>query len=189
MATTAKSHLLLLSITTAIFFTLSVTTATTITTTTPNNKPTVYELLPKYGLPSGLLPSTVTDYTLSEDDGRFIVVLDKPCYVQFDYQVYYDKTVSGKLSYGSITDLKGIEVQRLFLWLNVDEIRVDLPPSNSIYFQVGLINKKLSVDQFKTVHSCRNSLTSSPCVGTTNTLSATQLASPVDEIPLLLNAV
>ncbi|KAE9601170.1 hypothetical protein Lal_00023731 [Lupinus albus] len=184
MATTPISHLLFIAITTTttIFFIISTATATS----PPNNKPTVFELLPKYGLPSGLLPSTVTDYTLSEDDGHFVVVLEKPCYVQFDYLVYYDKTVSGKLSYGSITDLNGIEVERLFLWLNVDEIRVDLPPSNSIYFQVGLINKKLSVDQFKTVHSCRDSITSSPCAGTIATLSSEQLAAPVDEIPMLL---
>ncbi|CAL0329669.1 unnamed protein product [Lupinus luteus] len=182
MATTPNSHLTFLAITTAatIFFTLSTATPP------PNNKPTVFELLPLYGLPAGLLPSTVTDYTLSDDDGHFVVVLDKPCYVQFDYLVYYDKTVSGKLSYGSITDLNGIQVERFFLWLNVDEIRVDLPPSNSIYFQVGLINKKLSVDQFKTVHSCRDSITSSPCAETIATLSSKQLAAPVDEIPMLL---
>ncbi|WVZ24115.1 hypothetical protein V8G54_002659 [Vigna mungo] len=123
----------------------------------------VYDVLPKFGLPSGLLPNTVTDYTLDED-GQFEVVLASPCYIQFDYLVYYDKRITGKLNYGSITNLKGIEVQSLFLWFNVDEIRVDLPPSNSIYFQVGIINKKLNVDQFKTVRSCRNSLSSSsPC--------------------------
>ncbi|ONH97251.1 hypothetical protein PRUPE_7G179800 [Prunus persica] len=31
----------------------------------------------------------------------------------------------------------------------MDEIRVDLPPSYSIYFMVGIINKKLDVDQFQ----------------------------------------
>ncbi|KAK3030110.1 hypothetical protein RJ639_038859 [Escallonia herrerae] len=60
---------------------------------------------------------------------------------------------------GSITDLKGIQVQRFLFWFDVDEIRVDLPPSDSIYFQVGLINKKLDVGQFNTVHSCRASVT------------------------------
>ncbi|KAK7247103.1 hypothetical protein RIF29_41980 [Crotalaria pallida] len=181
-------NLTLLAITTTVFFFFSLSLTTTTATNNNNTKPTVYDLLPIYGLPSGLLPSTVTDYTLSEDDGRFVVYLPKPCYIQFDYLVYYDKTISGKLGYGSITDLKGIEVQRLFLWLNVDEIRVDLPPSNSIYFQVGLINKKLSVDQFETVHSCRDSVTSSPCAGitTTTTLLSKQLGAPVDEIPMLL---
>ncbi|KAH1050711.1 hypothetical protein GLYMA_08G112400v4 [Glycine max] len=126
-------------------------------------KESVYEILPKYGLPSGLLPDTVTDYTLDED-GQFVVVLAKPCYIQFDYLVYYETKISGKLSYGSITNLKGIQVQRLFIWFNVDEIKVDLPPSNSIYFQVGIINKKLDVHQFKTVRSCRKSLSCPPCL-------------------------
>ncbi|KAI3434222.1 uncharacterized protein J3R85_006676 [Psidium guajava] len=127
----------------------------------PNpSAPTVHELLPKFGLPSGLLPDSVRSYNLS-DDGRFSVVLDKPCYVQFDYLVYYDRQVTGKLSYGSITDLEGIQVQRFLFWLDVDEIRVDLPPSDSIYFQVGIINKKLDVDQFKTVRSCRDKVSGS----------------------------
>lgn len=151
-------------------------------------KETVYEILPKFSLPSGLLPDTVTDYTLS-DDGRFVVYLDKPCYIKFDYLVYYEKTITGKLSIGSITDIKGIQVQRLFLWLNVDEIRVDLPPSNNIYFQVGIINKKLNVEQFKTVHSCRKSLRSPPCNENptpSSSSSSSLLPVPVEEIPMLL---
>lgn len=125
-----------------------------------SDAPTVFEMLPKFGLPSGLLPDCVTDYSLS-DDGRFVVHLNQTCYVEFDYLVYYEKTVTGKLSYGSISDLKGIQVQRLFFWFNVDEIKVDLPPSENIYFQVGIINKKLDVGQFKTVHSCRDELSAS----------------------------
>lgn len=114
----------------------------------------VHDLLPKYGLPTGLLPESVTSYTLS-NDGRFVVYLDGPCYIQFDYLVYYERQITGKLQYGSITELKGIQVQRFLLWLDVDEIRVDLPPADNIYFQVGFVNKKLDVDQFQTVHSCR----------------------------------
>ncbi|KAJ9183124.1 hypothetical protein P3X46_007030 [Hevea brasiliensis] len=142
----------------------------------------VFEILPKYGLPSGLLPNSVTNYTLSYD-GRFIVLLGKPCYIQFEYLVYYDKQITGKLSYGSITDLKGIEVQRLFLWFNVDEIKVDLPPSDSIYFHVGIINKKLDVDQFKTVHSCRNKVSGS-CGGFWNQIL--ELPTPTDDIQMLI---
>lgn len=121
----------------------------------PSPTPTVYEILPKFGLPSGLLPDSVTNYTLS-DDGKFEVHLKKSCYIEFDYEVYYEKKISGKLSVGSITKLKGIQVKRFFLWFDVDEIRVDLPPSDSIYFTVGIINKKLDVDQFSTVRSCKD---------------------------------
>ncbi|OAY54606.1 uncharacterized protein LOC110610471 [Manihot esculenta] len=142
----------------------------------------VFEILPKYGLPSGLLPNSVTNYTLSED-GDFIVLLEKPCYIKFEYLVYYDKRISGKLSYGSITDLKGIQVQRFLLWLNVDEIKVDLPPSDSIYFHVGIINKKLDVDQFKTVHSCRDKV-SGTCRGSWNRIL--ELPTSADDIQMLI---
>ncbi|XP_073291523.1 uncharacterized protein [Primulina huaijiensis] len=123
--------------------------------TASNPEPTVYELLPKYGLPSGLLPDSVTNYTLDQD-GNFEVNLKKPCYIKFEYTVYYEKKITGKLSIGSITDLKGIEVQSFFFWFNVGEIKVDLPPSHSIYFSVGIIDKKLDVDQFLTVRSCKD---------------------------------
>lgn len=119
------------------------------------HKPSLYEILPKFGLPSGLLPDSVTSYTLAED-GRFEVTLEKPCYIEFDYEVYYDKKISGVLNIGSITELKGIRVKRFFMWLDVNEIRVDLPPSNSIYFKVGLINRELDVHRFLTVHSCKD---------------------------------
>ncbi|KAJ7980553.1 Protein of unknown function, DUF538 [Quillaja saponaria] len=142
----------------------------------------VYDILQRFGLPSGLLPDSVSSYTLS-DDGGFVVVLGKPCYVKFDYLVYYEKTITGKLSYGSITDLKGIQVQRLFLWFDVDEIRVDLPPSGHIYFQVGIINKKLDIDQFKTIHSCRDGVSGS-CFGSLKRVL--QLPGPVDEIQMLI---
>ncbi|XP_018834574.1 uncharacterized protein LOC109001662 [Juglans regia] len=145
-----------------------------------SDSPTVYEILPQFGLPGGLLPDSVVNYTLSSEDGRFVVVLSNPCYVQFDYLVYYDKTITGKLSYGSITRLKGIQVQRFFLWLDVDEIRVDLPPSDSIYFQVGFINKKLDLGQFKTVHSCRNEVSRS-C-----SKRIFELPTPVNEIEMLI---
>ncbi|KAI6670829.1 hypothetical protein NL676_005714 [Syzygium grande] len=144
---------------------------------------TVYELLPKFGLPSGLLPGSVRSYNLS-DDGQFAVDLDKPCYVQFDYLVYYDRRITGKLSYGSITDLEGIQVQRFLFWLDVDEIRVDLPPSDSIYFQVGIINKKLDVDQFKTVRSCRDKVSSGSCGGPWK--RGIQLPTPVDDVQMLI---
>ncbi|KAI3450883.1 hypothetical protein Pfo_007548 [Paulownia fortunei] len=175
MAANSKFHYLLL-----LFPLLNLSSSSQVSTPTapPTPKPTVYEILQKYGLPSGLLPDSVTNYTLSED-GKFEVTLQKPCYIQFDYLVYYEKKISGKLSIGSITDLKGIQVQRFFfLWFDVDEIRVDLPPSDSIYFTVGIINKKLDVDQFLTVRSCKDKAVTLRQV--------VQLPTPVDDIPMLV---
>ncbi|GAB4851493.1 hypothetical protein Ancab_030895 [Ancistrocladus abbreviatus] len=125
----------------------------------PSPDATVYDLLPTYGLPSGLLPNSVKNFSLSSD-GSFNVELSAPCYVQFDYMVYYDRIISGKLKYGSIKDLEGIQVQKFLLWLTVDEIVVDLPPSNYIYFHLGMISKKLDVAQFREVRACRNTASS-----------------------------
>ncbi|XP_028765925.1 uncharacterized protein LOC114723852 isoform X2 [Neltuma alba] len=159
MAVNPKSPFDLTLLTISLFFFTIITPSFSLYLHDDSNQ-TVYEILPIFGLPSGLLPDSVVDYSLSSD-GSFVVHLKKPCYVEFDYLVYYDTTITGKLSYGSITDLEGIQVRRFFLWLDVDEIRVDLPPSASIYFQVGFINKKLDIDQFKTIHSCRDSVTGS----------------------------
>ncbi|KAJ6713458.1 T31J12.3 PROTEIN-RELATED [Salix purpurea] len=74
--------------------------------------PTVFEILQKFGLPSGLLPNTVKSYSLS-DDGSFTVYLEKECHVEFDCLVNYEKKITGKLGYGSITNLKGIQVQKV----------------------------------------------------------------------------
>ncbi|PSR95370.1 Protein like [Actinidia chinensis var. chinensis] len=144
--------------------------------------PSVYELLPKFGLPSGLLPDSVKSYSLAED-GSFVVELQKNCYIQFDYLVYYEKKITGMLKYGSISNLRGIQVQRFFLWFDVDEIKVDLPPSDSIYFQVGFINKKLDVDQFKTVHSCSKKVL---VPGGRLWNRGVELPIPVDDIKMLM---
>ncbi|XP_078429894.1 uncharacterized protein LOC144701942 [Wolffia australiana] len=122
-----------------------------------SNGTSVFDLLPTYRLPSGLLPNAVASYTL-EDDGRFVVDLDRPsCYIQFGSNlVFYDRKITGTLKIGSIRDLHGVQVQRLFLWLGVDEIKVDLPPSDFIYFQVGWISKRLPVGDFREVQSCQD---------------------------------
>ncbi|KNA24323.1 hypothetical protein SOVF_016790 [Spinacia oleracea] len=118
---------------------------------------TIYEILPIFGLPGGLFPDSVKNYTFSIEDGTFAVELEKqqPCYVQLeDYMVCYDELISGTLKIGSITNLEGVRVKWLMIWLKVDEIKVDLPPNDNIYLQFGLVNKKLDVNQFRTIHSC-----------------------------------
>ncbi|KAK1390740.1 putative Transmembrane protein [Heracleum sosnowskyi] len=171
---TQKPHLLHL----LIFIIITLTT-----TSISTNPPTVYELLPKFGLPSGLLPNNVKSYSLSED-GSFEVELDKTCYIDFDYKVYYDKKITGTLKYGSISNLDGIQVKRFFLWLGVDEISVDLPPSDNIYFQVGLINKKLDVDQFETVHACGDKVTKGDGSDYQSWKRVLKLPTPVEEIEI-----
>ncbi|KAF3973766.1 hypothetical protein CMV_002837 [Castanea mollissima] len=92
----------------------------TVTETTAD----VHDLLPHYGLPKGLIPNNVDSFTLS-DDGTFTLQLSSPCYVQFDQLVYYDKKISGKLSYGSVSSVSGIQAKKLFLWVSVTGIQAD----------------------------------------------------------------
>eukprot|EP00246_Nothoceros_aenigmaticus_P017920 TRINITY_DN908_c0_g3_i1.p1 TRINITY_DN908_c0_g3~~TRINITY_DN908_c0_g3_i1.p1 ORF type:complete len:179 (-),score=32.68 TRINITY_DN908_c0_g3_i1:423-959(-) len=112
----------------------------------------VYDVLEEFGLPGGLLPPSVTSYTLSAD-GDFQVHLAEPTYCKFEDQVYYENKVTGKLSFGTIKNLSGIKAKQSFLWFPVTAIRVDAP---YIYFDVGLLSKKLSLSLFETVPSCNS---------------------------------
>jgi len=122
----------------------------------------ISEMLAKFGLPIGLMPDSVKSYSLA-DDGKFKVELAKPCYVQFDYLVYYDKTITGKVSYGKITDLSGIQAKQFFIWVDVTGMEMDLPASDYIYFKVGIISKKIEISWFETVPTCKDKLGKEPC--------------------------
>lgn len=122
----------------------------------------ISEMLAKFGLPIGLIPDSVKSYSLA-DDGKFKVELAKPCYVQFDYLVYYEKTITGKVSYGKISDLSGIQAKQFFIWVDVTGMEVDLPSSDYIYFKVGIISKKIEISWFETVPTCKDKLGKEPC--------------------------
>lgn len=113
----------------------------------------IHDLLPLYGFPVGLLPSNVKSYTLS-DDGSFVIELDSACYVQFADLVYYGKTIKGKLSYGSLSDVSGIQVKKLFAWLPITGMRVT-SDSKSIEFQVGFLSEALPFSMFESIPTCR----------------------------------
>ncbi|KAL6195050.1 hypothetical protein ACLB2K_030672 [Fragaria x ananassa] len=113
----------------------------------------VHDLLPKYGLPRGLLPDNVRSYTLS-DDGTFEIYLESPCYVHFDQLVYYNKDIKGKLSFGSVSDVSGIQAKKLFIWVSVTGMHMD-EGSDSVEFYVGALSEKLPAKQFEEVPVCK----------------------------------
>lgn len=82
-------------------------------------------------------------------------MLTHPCYVQFDQLVYYDKLVKGKLSYGSVTDVSGIQAKKFFIWVNVNGMTLD-STSNMIEFHVGGLSQKLPANQFVDIPDCEN---------------------------------
>ncbi|KAI3526439.1 hypothetical protein L1887_05692 [Cichorium endivia] len=115
--------------------------------------PTIYEALKLNGLPIGLFPKGVTNFSL-DDSGRFRVYLDQACNAKFEDELHYEQNVSGNLTFGQIGELSGISVKDLFLWFSVKEIRVDIPSSGLIYFDVGVVSKQFSLSSFDTPRDC-----------------------------------
>ncbi|KAF7825885.1 uncharacterized protein G2W53_017049 [Senna tora] len=116
-------------------------------------KSSIYDVLHDYALPKGLLPKGVKEFGI-DDDGRFWVHLDQACNAQFENEMHYERNVSGTLSYGQIGALSGITAQDLFLWFPVMDIRVDVPSSGLIYFDVGVVRKQFSLSLFETPREC-----------------------------------
>lgn len=134
-----------------IVFLIWVFTISTIATSKETS--TIYQVLKSNGLPMGLLPKGVTNFTF-DDSGRFEVHLDQACNAKFEDELHYDRNVSGTLTYGQIGGLSGISAQDLFLWFPVKEIRVDIPSSGLIYFDVGVVSKQFSLSSFETPRDC-----------------------------------
>lgn len=113
----------------------------------------VYDVLKSHGLPTGLLPKGVTNFTL-DSTGKFKVHLDRACNAIFENELHYDMNISGILGYGKIDGLLGISAKDLFLWLPVVAIRVDIPSSGVIYFNVSVVSKQFSLSSFETPRDC-----------------------------------
>lgn len=145
-------YLLLLTLYSQTHLSLSIRITLTSSSTPLQSVSDVHDLLPKYGLPKGLLPNNVKSYTLS-GDGNFEIELEKPCYVQFDQLVYYNKKIKGKLSYGSVSDVSGIQAKKLFLWVSVTGIKAD-KDSGMVEFYVGAFSEKLPAKQFEDIPVC-----------------------------------
>ncbi|PKI66918.1 uncharacterized protein LOC116211575 [Punica granatum] len=114
----------------------------------------IYDHLRQFGLPAGLLPKGITDFTIDPSDGRFQVNLPQPCNAKFENQVHYDFNVTGTLSPGQIGELSGVSAQELFLWFPVKGIHVDVPSSGLIYFDVGVVDKQFSLSLFESPPDC-----------------------------------
>jgi hypothetical protein len=123
----------------------------------PSPSLTLAELLPKYGLPPGIFPSSVTAFSLASN-GSLTVDLAGPCYVHFEYLTYFEAHITGVLRYGSLSDLQGVQVRRFLIWYNVVRIKVDLPPPpRYVYIDIGWITRKLPADDFQSLHACEDS--------------------------------
>ncbi|XP_010547154.1 PREDICTED: uncharacterized protein LOC104818999 [Tarenaya hassleriana] len=114
----------------------------------------IYEILRANGLPMGLLPKGVKEFNVDGQTGEFSVYLYQACNARYESELHYDANVTGTLGFGWISGLSGISAQELFLWFPVKGIRVDVPSSGVIYFDVGVVRKQYSMSQFETPRDC-----------------------------------
>ncbi|CAI9302138.1 unnamed protein product [Lactuca saligna] len=119
-----------------------------------SSQQSIYDALSTNGLPIGLLPKGITNFTIDPSTQRFEVHLNRSCNTKFETSVRFDWNFSGSLSYGQISNLSGIAAQDLFLWFPVQGIRVDVPTSGIIYFDVGVVFKQFSLSSFETPRDC-----------------------------------
>lgn len=113
----------------------------------------LHDLLSENGFPKGLVPDAVESYTLAGDGTFQIRLKTNQCYVQFTDFFYYDRTIAGKLSYGRIADLSGIQVRKHVVWLPITDIWVD---GQTIQLMTGFLAETVPVSMFETIRSCEN---------------------------------
>ncbi|KAM0822461.1 hypothetical protein ACQ4PT_057658 [Festuca glaucescens] len=113
-----------------------------------------HAVLSDHGLPRGLLPAGIVAFSHDPATGRFEASLEAPCTAKAEVDLRYNATVSGEISYGRISKLSGISAQDLFLWFAVLSIRVDVPSSGVIYFDVGVVFKHFPLSFFEAPPPC-----------------------------------
>ncbi|CAM6049968.1 unnamed protein product [Sphagnum compactum] len=115
----------------------------------------LYKALKEHGLPAGLIPNSVKNYVLSEN-GEFKVELEEACYAEIEEPVYYEETIEGELLFGAINNLKGIKVKQLFIWVQVTGVHVNPDSPDFIYFETGILDKKLPTSLFDAPPTCHS---------------------------------
>lgn len=112
------------------------------------------EVLRAHQLPGGLLPAGITAFRHDAATGRFEAQLEAPCTARFEVGLRYNDTVTGVISPGQIAAISGVAAQDLFMWFPVHDIKVDIPSSGVIYFNVGVVKKHLPLAVFDAPPAC-----------------------------------
>ncbi|KAI5680466.1 hypothetical protein M9H77_01693 [Catharanthus roseus] len=121
-------------------------------TAADDDKPTAYEVLQQYDFPVGILPKGVTGYELDRATGKFTVHFDKTCSFNIQgYQLRYKSKITGVISKRALKNLSGVQVQVLFLWLNIGEVTRD---GDELDFSVGIASADFTIDNFLESPQC-----------------------------------
>lgn len=132
----------------------TIITIITLITQSSSSPPSIYDALTANGLPIGLLPKGITNFTINPSTNEFNVHLNRSCNTKFETSVRFDWNFAGVLSYGQISNMSGIAAKDLFLWFPVKGIHVDVPNSGIIYFDVGVVFKQFAVSSFEVPRDC-----------------------------------
>ncbi|PIM98399.1 hypothetical protein CDL12_29124 [Handroanthus impetiginosus] len=115
--------------------------------------PTAYEVLESYDFPVGILPKGVTHYDLDPSTGKFNAYLNGSCSFSLEgsYQLKYKSRISGYIYKDKLTNLSGVTVKVLFLWLNIVEVRRN---GENLEFSVGIASAEFPLDNFYVSPQC-----------------------------------
>ncbi|XP_058075864.1 uncharacterized protein LOC131224406 [Magnolia sinica] len=113
---------------------------------------TAYEMLEKFNFPRGILPQGVRSYVLNTD-GSFEVYLDGECKfgVEGGYSLSYGRKITGKVSFGSLRNLKGVSVKVLFVWMGITEVSTG---NGELDFYVGPLSASFPLSNFLDCPQC-----------------------------------
>nr|GMD40635.1 uncharacterized protein LOC109182414 [Ipomoea batatas] len=96
-------------------------------------------LLKEVGLPNGLLPMKDMEECGYVKDTGFVWLKSKKKtdhkFEQIGRAVQYSTEVTAYVEPGRIKKLTGVKAKELMLWLTLNEIRVDDPPTGKIHFK------------------------------------------------------
>lgn len=117
------------------------------------SSPTAYEVIQSYNLPQGLIPKGVTHYELDAASGKFHGFLNSSCSFSLEgsYQLKYKPTITGYIAKNRLTDLTGVSVKVVFLWLNIVEVVRD---GDELELSVGVASANFPVDNFEECPQC-----------------------------------
>ncbi|GLJ06425.1 hypothetical protein SUGI_0038920 [Cryptomeria japonica] len=117
----------------------------------------MYDILEKYGFPSGLLPDTVSDYSIDTNSGRLQVHLKNTCSVwveEYSYNIRYKPSITGIISYGSISHIGGISLRKsAFLWMPITGVSV--AENGDLAFQIGPVTTSFPRRYFEQKPVCQ----------------------------------
>ncbi|XP_058074730.1 uncharacterized protein At5g01610 [Magnolia sinica] len=124
-------------------------------TQNPNPKPnSAFDELKSNGFPIGLLPSSISNYSLDRSSGDFLVHLPDSCQITLppdNYLATYSRRITGKLVEGRIAELDGIRVRAFFKWWSITGIRSS---GENLVFEVGVVTAKYPSKNFDEIPEC-----------------------------------